>query len=93
MEGDRRKTERSDANKTARIIHQNLTRVAECIVRNENADGVLLELPHNAVVPMVFYLDISADNMRRPAKVVWRDGNLAGIRFTGPAEQRLGQAS
>jgi len=93
MEGDRRKTERSETRKIARIVHQNLTRVAECVVRNESTDGVLLELPEAAVIPVVFYLEIPADKVCHPAKVIWRDGGLAGVRFTGPAEQRLGQAS
>jgi hypothetical protein len=51
----------------------------DCIVRNLSKTGARLQVPHSVIIPGAFKLALSGTV--RVVTVVWRKGDLIGVRF------------
>lgn len=58
------------------------TSTMDCTVRNLSTAGARVEFHNAAAVPCVLTLDVPVRNMRRNARIVWRNFGVAGLEFT-----------
>lgn len=72
--------------KDAKIVYLNNWTVVSCRVRDVSDSGARLICGDQAAVPGEFRFMFTGEKTCRLAEVVWRRGDLIGIRFTGPAE-------
>ena len=54
--------------------------MVDCTIRNLSATGARLQVPTSVAIPDRFEF-AEAGAAKRPATVVWRKGDLMGIRF------------
>ena len=80
-ESDRRIAPRVKMLKRGKIFFNNMSSTFDCIVRNASASGALLTLDESAHLPHEFLVRIGDEKGSRPARLVYRRGALAGIRF------------
>ena len=66
--------------KSGKISFSNGSFVVDCTVRNFSEDGVQLKVPTTVAIPDNFEF-VDAGGKRRRARVVWRKGDLMGVRF------------
>jgi hypothetical protein len=67
--------------KRAKIIFNGGFSTFDCILRNISATGALLTIDEAAHLPKQFEIRIGEERDERPAKLVYRRGMFAGIRF------------
>ena len=67
--------------KRAKVFFNNRYSTYDCVVRNISATGALLTLGASVPLPRSFEIRIGDDREERPARLVYRRGVLAGIRF------------
>ena len=84
---ERRVAPRMRTLKRAKIVFNNGYSTFDCIVRNISATGALLTIDEAAHLPKVFEILIGEQGERRPAKLVYRRGMFAGIRFRDIPEE------
>lgn len=89
---ERRVAPRTRTLKRAKILFNNRFSTYDCIVRNISATGALLTIDEAAHLPKTFEVRIG-DDPERPAKLVYRRGMLAGIRFLDVASEEEEQAA
>jgi hypothetical protein len=89
---ERRVAQRTRTLKRAKILFNNRFSTFDCIVRNISATGALLTIDDAAHLPKTFEVLIG-DDPERPAKLVYRRGMLAGIRFLDVISEEEEQAS
>jgi hypothetical protein len=70
--------------KSAKIIHLNRWSVTDCAVRDLSATGAKIVAQDQMSVPNEFRLLMLMDNTICNCEVVWRKGELLGVRFTSP---------
>ncbi|WP_152045894.1 PilZ domain-containing protein [Aureimonas psammosilenae] len=80
-DAERRIAPRTKVLKRGQVVFNNNFSTFDCIVRNISATGALLTLDDAAHLPKEFGLRIGDDRTLRPARLVYRRGALAGIRF------------
>jgi hypothetical protein len=78
---ERRVAQRMRTLKRAKVLFNNRFSTFDCIVRNISATGALLTIDEAAHLPKVFDIIIGEEKAERPARLVYRRGMLAGIRF------------
>ena len=78
---ERRVAPRVRTLKRAKILFNNHYSTFDCIVRNISWTGALLTIDEAAHLPKVFDIIIGEEKIERPARLVYRRGMLAGIRF------------
>lgn len=78
---ERRVAQRVRTLKRAKVLFNNRFSTFDCIVRNISATGALLTIDEAAHLPKTFDIVIGEEGPERPAKLVYRRGMLAGIRF------------
>ena len=78
---ERRVAPRMRTLKRAKVIFNNGYSTFDCIVRNLSATGALLTIDEAAHLPKEFMIAVGESPDQRPAKLVYRRGLFAGIRF------------
>ena len=78
---ERRVAPRMRTLKRAKVIFNNGYSTFDCIVRNLSATGALLTIDEAAHLPKEFMILVGEGSDQRPAKLVYRRGLFAGIRF------------
>ncbi|NDV85476.1 hypothetical protein GTW51_02060 [Aurantimonas aggregata] len=78
---ERRVAPRMRTLKRAKIIFNGGFSTFDCILRNISATGALLTIDEAAHLPKEFQIRIGEERDERPAKLVYRRGMFAGIRF------------
>ena len=90
---ERRVAQRVRTLKRAKILFNNHYSTFDCIVRNLSATGALLTIDEAAHLPKTFDITIGEDAPERPARLVYRRGMLAGIRFLDVVSEDEEQAA
>jgi hypothetical protein len=72
--------------KDAKIVYLNNWTVVSCRVRDVSASGARIICGDQAAVPGEFRFMFTGEKYCRLSEVIWRRGELIGIRFTGPPE-------
>ena len=67
--------------KSGKIIYNNSSIVIDCTVRNISDTGAQLKVPTSVAIPDRFEFSETMGGKRRPVTVMWRKGDLIGIRF------------
>jgi hypothetical protein len=67
--------------KSGKIIYANGSIVIDCTIRNPSETGAQLKVPTSVGIPDRFEFSEAMGGKRRPVKVMWRKGDLIGIRF------------
>lgn len=67
--------------KAGKIIYGGGSIVIDCTIRNLSASGARLQVPTSVAIPDRFEFAEAATGKRRNASVIWRKGDLMGIRF------------
>lgn len=65
----------------ARILFDGRSSSFDCVVRNISSTGALLTVDEAANLPKAFDVVVGEESIERPARLVYRRGMLAGIRF------------
>ncbi len=80
------------------IQHQNLAAALPCTVRDTSSTGARLEIVGQRGgnisrdrVPDQFTLFMPLDRLEIDCQVMWRHGNLVGVRYTSPARRTAKQ--
>lgn len=82
MEDDnKRRSPRQRVLKAGKIAYANGSIVIDCTIRNLSDTGARLQVPTSVAIPDRFEFVEAASAKRRPATVMWRRGDLMGIRF------------
>ena len=90
---ERRVAPRVRTLKRAKILFNNRYSTFDCIVRNISSTGALLTIDEAAHLPKIFDIIIGEEKMERPARLVYRRGMLAGIRFLDVVSEDEEQAA
>lgn len=53
----------------------------DCIVRNVSEIGATLEVGSSLYIPDRFTLVVQTDQLKRPCRVIWRNGMRLGVAF------------
>ena len=75
-----RRSPRHRVLKSGKIIYGGGSFVVDCTIRNLSATGARLQVPTSVAIPDRFEF-AEAGAAKRPVTVVWRKGDLMGIRF------------
>jgi len=78
---EHRSNRRSRVLKSGKIIYGNGSIVTDCTIRNVSDTGAQLKVPTSIGIPDKFEFSETMGGVRRAAIVVWRKGDLIGIRF------------
>ena len=78
---ERRKSARRRALKGGRIVFNKRSSTIDCTVRNLSPEGALLQVRGPFGIPAEFDLELDADAVIHPCKVVWRDARRLGVVF------------
>jgi len=79
--GGKRRSTRRRAFFSGRIVRCDDLRASDCMIRDISETGALIEIKQSEVVPEKFFLLGSRTESAFEAELVWRKGNLAGLRF------------
>lgn len=80
-----RRAQRQRVLKTVKIYRLNGAHAVDCQMRDFSETGARLIIKDQLALPNEFRLVLPSDGSMRFAKVVWRRGELAGIRFMSDA--------
>ena len=80
---ENRRSPRQRVLKSGKIIYGGGSIVIDCTIRNLSATGARLQVPTSVAIPDKFEFAETASGKRRNVTVVWRKGDLMGIRFEG----------
>ncbi|MGE5267088.1 MAG: hypothetical protein ACM3L9_06955 [Deltaproteobacteria bacterium] len=93
-EPNARWAKRSPARLGAQICHSSLSTPLMCTVRDTSSTGARLEIVTQRGgnisrdrVPDQFTLFMPADRLEVDCEVMWRQGHLAGVRYTSPTRR------
>jgi PilZ domain-containing protein len=78
---EHRRSPRQRVLKAGKILDGGGSIAIDCTIRNLSATGARLQVPTSAAIPDRFEFVEAASGKRRAATVVWRKGELVGIRF------------
>jgi len=67
------------------LIFNNRCSTMNCIVRDFSANGVRIEVKHNALLPDHLHLVIARKGREFAARVAWRSEGAAGLEFIEPS--------
>ncbi len=80
---NKRKSTRLRVLKGAKIVPLATWSLTDCTVRDLSETGAKLRCTDAAKVPDEFRFLLPTENTIQKAKVVWREGDIMGIEFTG----------
>ena len=83
-DNNKRRSPRQRVLKAGKIVYANGSIVIDCTIRNLSDTGARLQVPTSVAIPDRFEFVEAASAKRRPATVMWRRGDLMGIRFDDP---------
>lgn len=83
-QSDSRKAQRQRRLKQGKIIFPDHARVFDCLIQDWSETGAKLRMSNTLDMPKLFELAVRSDNVVVAAELIWRRGENAGIRFTGP---------
>ncbi len=78
---EQRSNQRQRVLKAGKIAYGGGSIVVDCTIRNLSATGARLQVPTSVAIPDRFEFTEAATGKRCAATVMWRKGNLIGIRF------------
>jgi hypothetical protein len=78
---ERRKFQRTNVQKAARIIAARCHQLIGCTVLNVSMSGAEIIVANAADVPNEFELTFDAARTMRPCRVAWRTENRIGLAF------------
>ena len=78
---ERRKTARPRTYFNGQIVYNERSALMDCLVRNFTGHGAKLVFTNTATVPREFELFIARHDRRLRARMVWCNGNEAGVAF------------
>jgi hypothetical protein len=78
---ENRRAPRQRALKAGKITYGEGSIVIDCTIRNRSATGARLQVPTSVPIPDKFEFAEASTGKRRISTVVWRRGDLMGIRF------------
>jgi hypothetical protein len=79
---DKRGTPRQRTLKSGKIVFGGGSFSVDCTIRNLSSTGARLQVPTSVAIPDTFTLvDAQSGGKGRPVTVVWRKGDLIGVRF------------
>ena len=78
---EQRRAPRQRVLKSGKIFYGGGSIVVDCTIRNLSATGARLQVPTSIAIPDKFEFAETATGTRRAATVMWRRGELMGIRF------------
>jgi hypothetical protein len=84
-DNDKRRSPRQRVLKGGKIAYANGSIVIDCTIRNLSDTGARLQVPTSVAIPDRFEFVEAASAKRRSATVMWRRGDLKGIRFDDPS--------
>ncbi len=87
MNQTERTTQRHRVLKEGKIVSLDYTSVIDCVVKDVSATGARIRCANQASIPAEFRLLMPGDDTIRPARVMWRRGDLTGLQFTGEAKK------
>jgi PilZ domain len=78
---EQRRKQRQRVLKSGKIVYGGGSIVIDCTIRNLSDTGARLQVPTSVAIPDRFEFTEASSGKIRPANVVWRKGDLIGIRF------------
>ena len=79
---DRRKTVRMRTHFGGKIVFNQKSSVADCLVQNFSARGAKLVFTNTAALPQVFNLSVPRRGQTFRARMVWRRADEAGVALS-----------
>jgi len=80
---EKRHADRRRALKTGRLVFNNGQSTIDCTIRNISEDGALLRIASPLGLPEHFDLLTVSDGVRKPCRLVRREGDQIAVAFTG----------
>jgi hypothetical protein len=84
-ESNSRVAQRLRVLKSAKAVFNHSSSVVDCTVRDMSETGARLVFKNASTVPDDFRFLLTQENTIRDAKVMWRKGELVGIKFLSDA--------
>ena len=81
MDDEHRASRRQRVLKSGKIVYGNGSIVVDCTIRNISETGAQLKVPTTVAIPDQFEFRETTTGKGRAVTVVWRKGDLIGIRF------------
>ncbi len=78
---EHRASRRQRVLKSGKIVYANGSIVVDCTIRNISETGAQLKVPTTVAIPERFEFREAMGGKGRAVTVVWRKGDLMGIRF------------
>ncbi len=78
---EQRRSQRQRVLKAEKISYGGGSIVIDCTIRNVSATGARLQVPTSVAIPDKFDFFETATGKARQARVMWRKGDVMGIRF------------
>ena len=83
----KRISQRRKVLKEGKIVSLDYNTVIDCIVKDVSETGARIKCIHQSAIPDEFRLLMPGDETIREARVMWRRGDLIGLRFTGDVKK------
>jgi hypothetical protein len=78
---EHRRNQRQRVLKSGKIAYGGGSIVIDCTIRNLSETGARLQVPTSVAIPDRFEFTETATGKRHTATVMWRKGDLMGVRF------------
>ena len=78
---NKRRGPRQRVFKSGKIVFAGGSFSVDCVIRNQSQSGARLQIPTSVAIPDRFILVDGHAGARHEASVVWRKGDLIGVRF------------
>ena len=82
---EKRKVTRRRVLKEGKIVFADAMRVIDCTIRDMSVEGARLLIANTIGIPATFYLYEKSTGLLYPTSIVWRQSNMLGVKFEGPA--------
>nr|WP_321442862.1 PilZ domain-containing protein [uncultured Cohaesibacter sp.] len=73
--------------KGGKIFYNNFCFSADCVIRNQGADGMMLSVSSALQLPENFAIFSRKDGKLASARMIWRRGDRLGIKLTSDMEE------
>ena len=72
--------------KGGKVFYNDFYFSIDCVIRNEGADGMMVEVPVDVVLPESIAVLSRKDSSLASARVIWRKGERVGVQLTSEPE-------
>lgn len=79
---ERRKEDRQRVLKGGKVFYNNFAISMDCTIRNESSGGMQITVDPSFMLPTNISLLNRKEGTLADAKIVWKEGNRAGIQFS-----------